>query len=191
MRTLILGLIALLGFAGFGTKNSVTSYSESTNREYEIFIWTASQNEEILGEEINYTGTDDDVKINIHGLKRETGYYTLDKSDYNDFEAGDKDTYKITAKDVGNIDYVQLKVDGTILFTDDWYCMEVVIGDYYSDLNHGRWISSDPVKINMLCDQWFEGSVFTNNVIIICGISAIVLIAATFTTIFLVKRKKK
>jgi ABC-type glycerol-3-phosphate transport system substrate-binding protein len=50
MRTLILGLIALLGFAGFGTKNSVTSYSESTNREYEIFIWTASQNEEILGE---------------------------------------------------------------------------------------------------------------------------------------------
>jgi len=68
--------------------------------------------------------------------------------------------------------------------------MEVVIGDYYSDLNHGTWVSDDEVKVNMICDQWFEGSVFTNNVIIICGVSALVLVAVAFTTVYLVKRKK-
>lgn len=51
-------------------------------------------------------GTNDDLYIQIHGDKGETSYLLLDKVNYDDFEAGDKDTYTVWGQDVGTIEYI-------------------------------------------------------------------------------------
>ena len=53
-------------------------------------------------------GTNDDIYIRIYGDKGETSSLLLDKVNYDDFEAGDKDTYTVWGQDVGTIQYIRL-----------------------------------------------------------------------------------
>lgn len=55
-------------------------------------------------------GTNDDLYIQIHGDKGETSYLLLDKVNYDDFEAGDKDTYTVWGQDVGTIEYIGFSI---------------------------------------------------------------------------------
>jgi len=43
MRTLIIGLIALLSFVGFNNnQTTISKYSEASNKEYKIFTMTSN-----------------------------------------------------------------------------------------------------------------------------------------------------
>ena len=62
-------------------------------------------------------GTNDNIAITIHGTLGSTSPYYLDLDWHDDFEPGNKDSYKFYRyEDVGAILCVTLETDGT----DDW-----------------------------------------------------------------------
>ncbi|XP_073233506.1 allene oxide synthase-lipoxygenase protein-like isoform X2 [Porites lutea] len=93
-------------------------------------------------------GTDASVSLVIKGTNGETDALSLDKWFQNDFEAGQKDEYQITAKDVGELLLVTLKNDQGGLYSD-WFVNRVTIKikgkDTVYDFPCNRWVQSETI----------------------------------------------
>lgn len=89
-------------------------------------------------------GTDASVSLIIKGSNGETNPLSMDKWFHNDFEAGQKDDYYITAKDVGELLMITLKNDGGG-YRSDWFVDRVTIKTknvtYVFPCN--RWVESE------------------------------------------------
>ncbi|CAG5097509.1 Oidioi.mRNA.OKI2018_I69.XSR.g15108.t1.cds [Oikopleura dioica] len=70
-----------------------------------------------------FSGTDDDVFIDIIGESAQTGWTKLDNPYKNDFERGNTDKFKLYFTDLGTINAVRLKKNGR----DDWRVHSVQI----------------------------------------------------------------
>ncbi|CAH3165667.1 unnamed protein product [Porites evermanni] len=91
-------------------------------------------------------GTDATVSLAIKGTEGETDPKKLDKWFHNDFEAGQKDEYRVKAKDIGEPLLVTLKQDGSGLYSD-WFVDRVTIkvkgDDTIYDFPCNRWVQSE------------------------------------------------
>lgn len=80
------------------------------------------------------------------GTKGETDPKKLDKWFHNDFEAGQKDEYRVKTKDIGEPLLVTLKQDGSGLYSD-WFVDRVTIkvkgDDAIYDFPCNRWVQSE------------------------------------------------
>lgn len=91
-------------------------------------------------------GTNDDIYICIFGDKGQTGTLLLDKVNYDDFEAGDKDTYTVWGQDVGTINAIRLSWENPnsdFEYDDDVlieYCEVDGLG-----FNINRWLGSESI----------------------------------------------
>ena len=76
-----------------------TNDNPSTARQYTVTVQVSGA---------SGAGTNDDIYICIFGDKGQTSTLLLDKVNYDDFEAGDKDTYTVWGQDVGTINAIRL-----------------------------------------------------------------------------------
>ena len=66
------------------------------------------------------------MKTSFSGTKGRTLPQLMDKSFYNDFEAGTQDTYILVAEDVGELLLIKLEHDMTGIYSD-WFVERVLI----------------------------------------------------------------
>ena len=82
------------------------------------------------------------------GTNGETTPLSLDKWFHNDFEAGQKDEYHVTAQDVGELLMITLKNDGGG-YRSDWFVNRVMIKDKTKNANYdfpcNRWVQSQAI----------------------------------------------
>ena len=83
-------------------------------------------------------GTDGDVYLYWQGDKGRTAEVQLDNPGSNDFERGNLDTFMVDAKDVGKIQKVYLRVEGSVAGTN-WLPEYVRM----TDMEHGRVLRVD------------------------------------------------
>ena len=80
------------------------------------------------------------------GTNGETDPLTLDKWFHNDFEAGQTDEYRVTAKDVGEVLMITLKNNGGMLYSD-WFVERVTIIDRSKNVTYDfpccRWVQKE------------------------------------------------
>ena len=65
-------------------------------------------------------GCDNFVKIEIHGNQGKTDWHLLDRLFINDFEKGNKDTFKIKDIDIGDIEFIGIMVEKWVIH-QEWY----------------------------------------------------------------------
>ncbi|KAL3883129.1 hypothetical protein ACJMK2_029422 [Sinanodonta woodiana] len=91
------------------------------------------------------SGTNATVSISIFGTKNRTKRLVLDKSFQNDFERGSKDSYYITAPNVGEVKFIKVYLVGGSVGRE-WYLRSVMIFDLESRISYDfpcfRWITS-------------------------------------------------
>jgi len=80
------------------------------------------------------------------GTNGETDPLTLDKWFHNDFEAGQTDEYRVTAKAVGEVLMITLKNNGSMLYSD-WFVERVTIKDTGKNVTYDfpccRWVQTE------------------------------------------------
>ncbi|KAL3883127.1 hypothetical protein ACJMK2_029420 [Sinanodonta woodiana] len=91
------------------------------------------------------SGTNATVSISIFGTKDRTKRLVLDKSFQNDFERGSKDSYYITAPNVGEVKFIKVYLVGGSIGRE-WYLRSVMIFELESRISYAfpcfRWITS-------------------------------------------------
>jgi hypothetical protein len=92
--------------------------ARSAVHNYAITVYTSN---------ISGAGTDAEVRIYLFGSLGKSGQIVLDKSGYDDAEAGREDNYSVTLPDVGNIRHICLWRDDAGLW-DEWHVSNVVAG---------------------------------------------------------------
>ncbi|XP_078365380.1 allene oxide synthase-lipoxygenase protein-like isoform X2 [Oculina patagonica] len=122
-----------------GTQHVNIAGDEKMTSEYLITVITGIR---------KGAGTDASVSLVIKGTNGETNPLALDKWFHNDFEAGQKDEYHVTAKDVGELLMVTLRNDGGGLYSD-WFVNRVTIKDKTKnatfDFPCNRWVQNESI----------------------------------------------
>ena len=114
-----------------------TNDNPSTARQYTVTVQVSGA---------SGAGTNDDIYICIFGDKGQTSTLLLDKVNYDDFEAGDKDTYTVWGQDVGTINAIRLSWENPnsdFEYDDDVlieYCEVDGLG-----FNINRWLGSESI----------------------------------------------
>lgn len=94
--------------------------------------------------ELYKAGTDDNIYVIVYrngpdGRKTEVAYKLLDKSGYNDFEAGDEDVYTVELGMAVKLEELGVALKKTPAFdflpslTDDWSCESITVTPLFAD----------------------------------------------------------
>merc|ERR1712037_968858 len=117
-------------FLPFKSRKSAKTGRKMSFCEYIIQVQTSTK---------MFSGTDDDVFIDIIGESAQTGWTNLDNPYKNDFERGNTDKFKLYFRDLGTLQAVRLKKSGR----DDWRVHSVQI-----DISDGGRIQNYLFKFN-------------------------------------------
>ena len=122
--------------------------AHAETRDYDVLVKTGTK---------EGAGTDARVFITLKGQTGENFQARLDKLDYNDFEQGDKDFYRISTElSLGELVEIKLEHDNTE-DSAGWYVEWVVVWD----LNSGRGERTEENKTEYTFNRWLakdEGS---------------------------------
>jgi len=114
----IAAMAAVLATARPAPAADVSRDAPSVTHGYAVTVYTTN---------VSGAGTDANVRVYFFGDRGKSGQVVLDKSGYNDFEAGREDNYRLTLPDLGNIKSVCLWRDDAGL-GDEWNVSHVVAG---------------------------------------------------------------
>ncbi|WP_157851534.1 PLAT/LH2 domain-containing protein [Streptomyces monomycini] len=111
------------------------------------------------------SGTDGDVLANVSCRNgAQSGWQELDKPHYDDFEAGDKDTYRLPLNGCSDVDYVEFKLRaGNILTYRDYWKL---YGVWAETDSHATYYGDTPAQVGEKRHPWIYPNVWNSTDIV-------------------------
>ena len=144
-NTLTMFKLVLMGPGNYS--NFVQQYASTQQTAYHTntgHVEVSALNLKIKTSDLYQAGTDDNIYVTVYrvgpdGSKLRLTKKLLDKSGYNDFEAGDEDEYLVELPKSVRLEEIAVSLSKTPAFdflpsiTDDWSCESIVVTPMFSD----------------------------------------------------------